>query len=85
MKHTFLAILALCACFAVTGCVVVDEPHHDKHSRDRVERRHEPGKDALKKAPKPKVEPVKPGKMNPGKPGNMNPGKPGKMEPGRNF
>lgn len=76
MKHTLLAILALCACFAVTGCVVVDKPHHDKHNRARVERKHDPGKVAPK-APAPRVEPAKPGKMNPPKPG--------KPEPGRNF
>ncbi len=84
MKRTLLAILALCACFAVTGCVVVDEPRHNKHSRGRVERKHEPGKGAPK-APAPRVEPAKPGKMQPAKPGNMNPANPGKKEPGRNF
>ncbi len=97
MKRTLLAIFAFCACLAVTGCVVVDEPHHNKRSRDSVmlERRHDPGKGAPKapnhkvepgKPAKPgKMEPVKPGKMEPAKPGKMNPGKPGKMEPGRNF
>ncbi len=86
MKRTLLAIFALCACLAVTGCVVVDEPHHNKRSRDSVmlERKHDPGKGAPK-APNHKVEPAKPGRPAPGKPGNMNPGKPGKMEPGRNF